>query len=169
MAQRLPEGKYVYILRPCMIHGPNNKGNLNLLYQFVNKGLPFPLGKFQNQRSFLSVGNLCFITLQLFQQQPNSGIYNLSDDGSISTVQLVRLMAEVTGKKARILNIPKPLIFAIASVGGWARLPINRERIDKLTENYVVSNSKIKKVLQIELPLSLTEGLKRTIKSFSAP
>lgn len=30
----------VYILRPCMIHGPGNKGNLNLLYSVVSKGIP---------------------------------------------------------------------------------------------------------------------------------
>ena len=46
-----PHGKSYYILRPCMIHGPNNKGNLNLLYQFVKKGFPYPLGAFQNYRN----------------------------------------------------------------------------------------------------------------------
>ena len=55
--QKLPEGKRVYILRPCMIHGPGNKGNLNLLYTLVKKGFPWPLGAFENQRSFLSIDN----------------------------------------------------------------------------------------------------------------
>ncbi|MHB1921933.1 MAG: NAD-dependent epimerase/dehydratase family protein [Chitinophagaceae bacterium] len=58
--QQLGMGKKVYILRPCMIHGPGNKGNLNLLFQFVAKGIPYPLGGFQNKRSFLSIGNLCY-------------------------------------------------------------------------------------------------------------
>jgi nucleoside-diphosphate-sugar epimerase len=53
--------KYVYILRPCMIHGPGNKGNLNLLYNMVKKGIPWPLGAFANRRSFVSMGNLNFI------------------------------------------------------------------------------------------------------------
>ena len=39
--------KQVYILRPCMIHGPGNKGNLNLLYNVVKKGIPWPLGDFE--------------------------------------------------------------------------------------------------------------------------
>ena len=38
----LYDGKDVYILRPCMIHGPGNKGNLNLLYNVVRKGIPWP-------------------------------------------------------------------------------------------------------------------------------
>ena len=52
------DGKKVYILRPCMIHGPGNKGNLNLLYGVVSKGMPWPLGAFENRRSFTSIGNL---------------------------------------------------------------------------------------------------------------
>ena len=43
------DGKKVYIMRPCMIHGPGNKGNLNLLYGVVSKGIPWPLGAFENR------------------------------------------------------------------------------------------------------------------------
>src|SRR3546814_352464 len=50
-SQLLPAGKRLFILRPCMIHGPGNKGNLNLLYQVVSKGLPWPLAAFDNERS----------------------------------------------------------------------------------------------------------------------
>ena len=46
------DGRQVYILRPCMMHGPGNKGNLNLLYKMVNAGFPWPLGAFENKRSF---------------------------------------------------------------------------------------------------------------------
>ena len=38
LSKPIPIGKRIYILRPCMIHGPGNKGNLNLLYTFINKG-----------------------------------------------------------------------------------------------------------------------------------
>ena len=41
LSKEIPENKRVYILRPCMIHGPNNKGNLNLLYSLVSKGIPW--------------------------------------------------------------------------------------------------------------------------------
>lgn len=54
----LPGGKLVYILRPCMIHGPGNKGNLNLLYNVVRTGMPWPLAAFDNRRTFTSVDNL---------------------------------------------------------------------------------------------------------------
>ena len=53
-----PIKKQVYIMRPCMIHGPGNKGNLNLFYGVVSKGIPWPLGAFENRRSFTSIDNL---------------------------------------------------------------------------------------------------------------
>ena len=60
LSQTIPDGKRVYILRPCMIHGPGNKGNLNLLYNIVRKSFPWPLGAFDNKRSFCSIDNLCY-------------------------------------------------------------------------------------------------------------
>ena len=81
LSKEIPKGKRVYILRPCMIHGPGNKGNLNLLYQLVSKGLPWPLGGFQNQRSFLSVENLCFVIKELLENESiPSGVYQVADD-----------------------------------------------------------------------------------------
>ncbi len=50
--KHIPVGKRVFIIRPCMIHGYGNKGNLNLLYKVVEKGIPWPLADFENQRSF---------------------------------------------------------------------------------------------------------------------
>jgi nucleoside-diphosphate-sugar epimerase len=67
LSMELPPEERVYILRPCMIHGPGNKGNLNLLYQLIAKGIPWPLGDFENKRSFLSIENLCFIIQELLE------------------------------------------------------------------------------------------------------
>ena len=68
LSQPIQDGKRVYILRPCMIHGPGNKGNLNLLYNIVSKGFPWPLGLFENSRSYLSIENLCFIIKELIER-----------------------------------------------------------------------------------------------------
>jgi len=47
-------------------------------------------------------------------------------------------------------------------------LPFNSFRLNKLTENYIVSNNKIKQALKIEiLPVRAVDGMKETIKSFS--
>jgi len=163
----IPQNKRVYVLRPCMIHGPGNKGNLNLLYQLVSKGFPWPLGSFQNQRSFLSIENLCFVIKELLNQKTiPSGVYNVADDVSLSTNNLITLLGESLGKKSRIWNLPSNWIKAIAKSGDYLHLPLNTERLNKLTENYVVSNQKIVKAIQKPMPVSSKEGLMVTFKSF---
>ena len=159
--------KRVYILRPCMIHGPNNKGNLNLLFSFVLKGIPYLFGKYINRRSFVSVENLCFIIKELIDNTKiESGIYNIADDTSLSTIDLVKIISEVLCKPTRILKLPKLFVRFIAKVGDLVPIPINSERLLKLTENYEVSNLKIKNAIQKKLPLSSKAGIKKTIASF---
>ena len=159
--------KKTYILRPCMIHGPGNKGNLNLLYGFVYKGLPYPLGSFKNQRSFTSIDNLSFIIDGLIDKEIASGIYNVADDEPLSTNELIRIIAQTLNKKAQIWNCNPIFISMLAKVGAVCHLPLNTDRLQKLTENYVVSNHKIKIALQVDkLPVRAADGLTRTILSF---
>lgn len=163
-----PEGKRVYILRPCMIHGPGNKGNLNSLYSLVSKGFPWPLGLFENSRSYLSIENLCFIIKELIEREDiPSGVYNVADDVPLSTNQVINLIAESKGKSAIILNFSTNFIKVIARIGDFLKLPLNSERLKKLTESYVVSNSKIKSALGKPLPVSSKEGLVKTFQSFA--
>lgn len=160
-------GKSVYIMRPCMIHGPGNKGNLNLLYNVVKKGIPWPLGAFENRRSFTSIGNLCVVIDGLLAKPVPSGIYHMGDDEALSTNELIAVMCEAMGKKAHIWRIPKSLMNGVAKIGGWLHLPLNPLRMQKLTENYVVSNAKIKKALGMErMPVRAKDGLTDTIRSF---
>lgn len=160
--------KKVYILRPCMIHGKGNKGNLNVLFNYVKLGLPWPLGKFINKRSYCGIDNLCFIINELIQNNNNisSDIFNIADDESISTNELISLIAESQGKNLYILNIPKFIIKSFTTLGDFLRLPFNSERLSKLTETFVVSNKKIKKALKKELPITAKNGLIKTLNSF---
>lgn len=164
----LPESKRLFIIRPCMIHGIGNKGNLNLLYKVVEKGIPWPLAAFENKRSFLSIDNLNFLILQILKDKNiHSGIYNFADDDFISTNKLIQIIGSVSGKKSRLWYLPAGLIDFTAKIGDKIKLPLNSERLKKLTESYSVSNKKIKKALGInKLPVSAEEGLAKTIKSF---
>ena len=165
-AHPAPE-KSVYILRPCMIHGPGNKGNLNLLYSVVSKGIPWPLGAFENRRTFTSIDNLSFVVSGLLTKDVPSGIYNMGDDEALSTNELIEVICESLGKKAHIWKLPKGLMNGVAKLGGCLHLPLDPERLRKLTENYISSNAKIKAALGIEkMPVRAREGLRRTLEAF---
>ncbi len=169
LSKNLPQGKRVFIIRPCMIHGPGNKGNLNLLYEIVEKGIPWPLASFENQRSFLSIDNLSFLIYNMLNKPDlRSGVFNFSDDESLSTNELVKLIGSVLGKNVRLLPIPKSIIKNVVKIGDVIPIPLNSERLKKLTESYIVSNKKIKQELGLQhLPLSAVDGLKITLKSFN--
>ena len=102
--------KQVYILRPCMIHGPGNKGNLNLLYNVVKKGIPWPLGDFENKRSFTSIDNLCYVVEGLLTKNVASGIYHMGDDETLSTNELIALMCEAMGKTPHIWKMNRKMM-----------------------------------------------------------
>ena len=164
---RPADGKQVYILRPCMIHGPGNKGNLNLLYSVVSKGIPWPLGAFENRRTFTSIDNLSFVISGLLTKDVPSGIYNMGDDEALSTNELIEVICESLGKKAHIWKLPKGLMNGVAKLGGWLHLPLDPERLRKLTENYISSNAKIKAALGVEqMPIDARTGLRKTLESF---
>jgi nucleoside-diphosphate-sugar epimerase len=165
--QKLPEGKRVYILRPCMIHGPGNKGNLNLLHKIVSKNIPWPLGAFDNKRSFCSIDNLLFVIKELIEREDiPSGIYNIADDESLSTNELISLIAKSQNIKPYVWKIPKGFIEVLAKLGDVLHLPLNKERLQKLTDSYIVSNQKIKDAIGKSLPVSSRDGLLKTFKSF---
>ena len=164
---KVADGKQVYILRPCMIHGPGNKGNLNLLYNVVKKGIPWPLGSFENRRSFTSIDNLCYVVEGLLVKNAASGIYHMGDDEALSTNELISLMCVALVRKPHIWRMNKRMMEFCARLGTLLHLPLNTERLQKLTENYVVSNAKIKAALGIDkMPVKAEEGIVKTIKSF---
>ncbi len=161
-------GKRTFILRPCMIHGPGNKGNLNLLYRIAQAGLPFPLAAFSNKRSFLSVENLCFIISELLLRTDiPSGIYNIADNEPLSTNQVMEIINKALLKKNKLWRVDTNIIRMIAKIGDWIPLPLDSERLHKLTQDYIVDNRKILAALKKPLPLDVVNGLRKTIQSFN--
>jgi nucleoside-diphosphate-sugar epimerase len=168
LSRKLPPNKRLFIIRPSMIHGPGNKGNLNLLFKVIEKGLPWPLAAFHNQRSFLSIDNLNYLIKRMMSNpEIPSGVYNFADDEVVSTNDLITMISKSLGKSPRFWNIPKKLVEVSVKLGNLFPLPLNSDRLKKLTESYIVTNQKIKSALEVnKLPVTAREGLVKTIKSF---
>jgi nucleoside-diphosphate-sugar epimerase len=125
------------------------------------------LGAFENKRSFCSIDNLLFVVQNIIEQNIEPGVYKVADAEALSTNELIKIMAASQNKNATIWYLPVHLIENIASFGGFLKLPLNTERLKKLTESYVVSNRKIKRALGIEkMPVTAVDGLRRTFEGF---
>ena len=154
------------VLRPAMIHGPGNKGNLNLLWGIARRGFPWPLAAFENERSFTSIGNICAAVEALCERGEN-GIYPIADDEMLSTNRLIELMAEACGRKPHLWRMPNGLMRLAARMGDVLHLPLNTERLGKLTEDSFVDNAVLKKHLGwSQMPIRAEDGMRETLKSF---
>jgi nucleoside-diphosphate-sugar epimerase len=141
--------------------------DLNLLYKLAFKGIPWPSGTFDNKRSFCSIDNLVFIIKELIEREDiPSGVYNVADDEALATNDVISVLAESQNKKAKIWGPSKGLIQSLAKLGNVFLLPLTTEKLQKLTESYVVSNQKLKKYLGKPFPVSARDGLLKTFQSF---
>lgn len=166
LSQEIPENKKLIILRPPMVHGPGDKGNLGILYKFISKGLPYPFASFKNSRSFISINNFVYYIEKILDSycNLNSGIYHISDTESISTQEIIEVIKLVTTKRVVNIILPNSFIRFIANVGDIIPLPINNKRLKKMTSSLLVSNSKINLNLKIDnLPETGIEGIHKTI------
>ena len=151
-----------------MIYGEGNKGNLNLLFKLVSNNIPWPLGSFNNKRSLCSINNLIFAIEEfIINNNFSPGIYNISDNDPVSINEIIKLMFESKSKKPLIVKVPKIIIFILAIIGDYIPIPLNSERLEKLSSNYIVSNKKILTAIKKELPENTKSALIRTFKTFS--
>lgn len=168
LSQTLPRNKKLFILRPTIIHGSGNKGNLFLLYKLISTGLPWPFHAFNNKRSYCSVGTVLFIVNELINREdiPN-GIYNITDDGYFSTNEIIKIISSVKSRKPLLLNIPPRMISVLAKIGDKLKLPFNSDLLEKLTGSLIVDNTKIKNVIAKEFPLNSNLALINSFESFN--
>lgn len=107
------------ILRPPLVYGPGQKGNLRALAMAVHRGIPLPFGRVENSRSLIHVANLADLIAVAATRPCAIGRVLMADDGTrLSTPDLIRAMGKGAGRRARLLPIPPILIETAARLAG---------------------------------------------------
>ena len=148
----LPANKQHYILRPVLIYGSGVKGNLATLVKFAKMGLPYPFEAFENKRSYLSVNNLNFILAKVFKGDYSSFTLNIANEDAISTKELISLIYKALNEKPSKINFPETVIKLISLIGDLIPIPLNTEKLKKITSSFVVDTGEMTKVLGFNLP-----------------
>lgn len=100
-------GLETVILRPPLVYGPKVKGNLRTLLRAVQLGLPLPLGRCENRRSLLGLTNFVdLIALCVGHPAAADQVFVAADDEDLSTPELIRRLAGLLHRPARLLPIP---------------------------------------------------------------
>lgn len=159
------------ILRPTLVYGAGNPGNMERLVKLVNLGIPLPLGSIQNRRSFLYVENLVdAIATCVGNKNAYSQTFHISDGQDLSTPELIRLIANSTHHSCHLLPVPLWLLKSFGLAGDFLeqitsrQLPFNSQTVRKLTGSLVVDNRKICNILVWKPPFTVEMGLRKTFQ-----
>lgn len=143
----------VSIIRPPMVYGKDAPGNIESLVKLVKKVPIIPLGRINNKRSFVFVGNLCHLVDVVIEQE-KSGVFLASDDEPLSTTRLIELIAKELNKKVYLLNVPFFETF----------LKLPKPSFHKrLYGSLEVDNSRTKERLNLKNPYSMGDGIRLMI------
>jgi nucleoside-diphosphate-sugar epimerase len=161
------------VLRPVLVYGPGNPGNMARLLKLVKTGLPLPLGGIGNRRSFVYVGNLVSAIVRILEAEGaavNGGVFHVADDEAVSTGDLVRLIGEASGRRARLWSAPNWSLRLAArcgdAVGGLGlRTGLDSYSLRKLEESLTVSNRELRARTGWSPGFSLSEGIRKTLAS----
>ena len=155
-------GLELVILRPPLVYGPGQKGNLLRLMRAVDSGIPLPFAGLDNRRSLIDVENLAAaVVLAVASDRVVRGTYTLADV-DLSSADLVRAMAAALGTRARLFQFPRYLLDAAARLTGCSG------QLDKITGSLIVDSERIAAALSWAPGRSLEESLGETAMQYRA-
>lgn len=157
----LETGMEVVIIRPVLVYGPGVKANFYTMMNWLDKGVPLPLGAINNKRSLVALDNLVDLILTCIDHPAAANqTFLVSDGEDLSTTELLRRMGSSLGRPARLLPVPSWLLEA-----GAAMLR-KRSFSDRLCGSLQVDISKTRQLLNWSPPVSVDEALSKTAIHF---
>lgn len=154
-------GMELVIIRSPLVYGPGNPGNFLRLLYLVDKGWPLPLALVNNSRSLIYLGNLVDAIITCISQPKAAGqTYLVSDGEDVSTPELIKRIAGVLGKPARLFHFSPALMRFAGKITGKA------DAVERLASSLTIDSSKIRRELGWKPPYTMEEGLKETAEWF---
>jgi UDP-glucose 4-epimerase len=148
------------IIRAPLVYGPGVRANFRSLMRAVARGVPLPLGAVTNRRSLVGVDNLVDLIVTCIEHPAAANdTFLVSDGEDLSTAELIRRMGKFMGRPARLFPVPKSILLLGAAVVG------RRDVAERLVGSLQVDISKARARLGWTPPLSVDEGLRRTVTS----
>jgi GlcNAc-P-P-Und epimerase len=163
------KNKSVTIIRPTVIFGERNRGNVFNLLKQINSGKFLMIGKGNNKKSMAYVGNVvAFIKDRIENSSSELQTFNYSDKPDLNMNELSSLI-----ENKMILSIPKIKIpYWIGMIGGFCfdflvkitgkKMSISSVRVKKFCATTQFDASKAH--LVFKTPYTLEEGLNKTLE-----
>lgn len=154
-------GMQVVIIRPVLVYGPGVKANFRSMMNWMNKGVPLPLGAIHNKRSLVSLDNLVDLIVTCVDHPAAANqAFLVSDGEDLSTSEMLRRMACALGKQARLLPVPAVLLECGAALLG------KRAVAQRLCGSLQVDIRHTCETLNWSPPVSVDEGFRAAASAF---
>src|SRR5690606_7160365 len=137
------------VVRPSVVFGEGNRGNVWTLAKQVSSGRFLMVGKGDNRKSMSYVGNIAELLADRVQGEPGTELFNYADKPDLSTAELVATLRESLGNgPGRNLRLPLPLglaaghVFDLAARLTRRTFPISAVRIKKFAADTTVNTDR---------------------------
>lgn len=163
-------GNSLSIVRPTVIFGENNRGNVFNLLKQISSGKFVMIGTGKNKKSLGYVKNIALFLSSFLDGEKGTNTYNYADKPDLTTQEIVDIVNEELGR-AKLLNVKIP--YVVGLIGGYfcdicskvirKKLPISSIRVRKFCANTVISSKKMQNIGFVPT-YSLEDGLRSTVK-----
>lgn len=151
-------GLQVVIIRPPLVYAPNAPGNFGSLMRWVRQGIPLPLGAVHNKRSLVALGNLVsFVIHCVDHPKAANEIFLICDNEDVSTTELIKRTAKVSGKQPLLIPVPVGLMKFVARLIG------KEELANRLFGSLQIDNSKAKALLGWKPAVTMAQQLQKSV------
>jgi nucleoside-diphosphate-sugar epimerase len=148
-------------IRPPLVYGPGVRANFRAMLQALRLGLPLPFAALDNRRSLVAVDNLADLIIACASHPRAAGQLILAADGEdLSTPQLLSVLAEAMGRKARLFAVPPGMLMAAARLVG------RRDAMRRLTGSLQVDTTRARTLLGWQPPVAAGEALAATARDY---
>ena len=169
-------GNSLIIVRPTVIFGEGNRGNVFNLLNQIASGKFLMVGRGENKKSMAYIANVVSFLETCIEADLNYGIYNYVDTPDLTMNELVMEARKVLRGKADIgVRLPYWLGILLGYTADLfsfilrRNLPVSGIRVKKFTSDTMFGTSK-NDLKAFVAPFSLKEGLQRTlISEFISP
>lgn len=160
-------GMHAPILRLPSVYGPGIKANMLRLFLAVDRGIPLPLGRVKNRRSFAHVGNVAAaIEAALAARGAAHETFYVSDGRDLSTPELMHVIARSLGRKARLMPVPTSLMRGAGRFGDLlsriAPVHLTSDSIAAVLGSLFVDTSGLREMTGFRAPMTVEEGMAQT-------
>jgi len=159
----------VIVVRPTTVYGPNDRGNIFKLIQWIDRGLPAIIGSGENSKSLVYSRNLADALLFLSEHGKSGESYVVTDGHDMSMKEIVREISRTLGRGDRWPSIPLVAANAVTGVNEWIAehfgIPrfFGRDMVAKLTEDTVYDPTQLFS-LGFKPLYGFNEGMQETVE-----